>query len=654
MAVLSVLHEGIRESILRLDAELSGCENVQGKMRSTVREFLIEKGIYSIEYITDKVKLDFGEYLNRKEGFSERQKLYYVSALEMLQLHYYAPLYKELLKEIEKDIEPTASLRKAETYLLSHGIYATQDIDFELRSAYEIYLTQFIAASKINEYLKVLDLIKLNAIKRECEKFPFRNRKLSFSEKKIFLLYHPDYKLAMSFYYLRDKEELLFDFTLPAPIKMKRQVFGMLNHILINITNRHDRRERFLVPLKLLYQFCREQNIEDLERFEEHHIEAFKECLIAVGNTLHDSYIQILDNIRKFLFLDAPETNWEANVWYLERFHLQSHRMNPSNPVLRIPFYQVHNPENRKYLQYYMQYLIGVTDMSLAQIRAQLYRISEFLRDCDNRNLFVLEVTPQDMDQYLKHIDEGIQADTFNGKAVDIYRFFRFLITRGYLDKIPFVLEYYLKEVFPVHHDRAVEEAVVSQMLANLHLFPEHLRLMYLHLWSLGLRANEVCMIRGDAYYQRKGDTWIKLYQNKMKAEKTIPIPAMLYQLMKIYIQEKQIMPDEYVFQNAKGGAFDVNTFAKQMIKHCEELGIRCSEYTFRSHDYRHTVATSLYAHGASIQAIRDYMGHKSEDMTKQYIDYMPEKIDKANDEYFSVKANSIARKMKKGGQHEK
>lgn len=72
MAVLSVLHEGIRESILRLDAELSGCENVQGKMRSTVREFLIEKGIYSIEYITDKVKLDFGEYLNRKEGFSER------------------------------------------------------------------------------------------------------------------------------------------------------------------------------------------------------------------------------------------------------------------------------------------------------------------------------------------------------------------------------------------------------------------------------------------------------------------------------------------------------------------------------------------------------------------------------------------------------
>lgn len=653
MAVLSILQDSTRDRIVLLDEELNGCSNVQGRMRNTVREFLIQTNIYSIGDITDEVKRDFGEYLNVKKELSDNQKSYYVTALEMLQLHYYSPLNKDLIRVIEKDIKPSAVLRKAETYLISHNVHSVQEIDFELRSSYEAYLKKYIASSKVNEYLKMLDTIKLNAIKHEYEKFPYRERKLNFTEQKVFLLYHPDYKVAMSFYYVRDKEELLFDFSLLAPVKMKRQIADMLNYILTNVTVRHDRRERFLFPLKLLYQFCIEQQIEDLERLEEYQIEAFRESLIAIGNTLCDSYIQIVDNIRKFLFLNAVKTNWEANVLYLERFNLQSDRMNPSNPILSISFFQVHNLENRKYFQSYIQYLIGVTNMSLTNIRTQFYSISEFLKYCDNKNLLVIKVTPQDMDQYMKFVDEDIQVETFNGKAADTYKFFRFLMVRGHIGKVPFVLEYYLKEIYPVHHDRTVGEATVSQMLANLHLFPEYLRLMYLHLWSIGLRVSEVCMIRGDAYYQRKSDTWIKLYQNKMKAEKTVPIPSMIYELMKSFIKKNRIRPEEYVFQNSKGGAFDVNTFSKQMIKKCKELGISCSEYTFRSHDYRHTVATSLYAHGASVQAIRDYLGHKSEEMTKQYLDYIPEKIDKANDEYFDKEESSIARKMKKGGRHE-
>ena len=42
-----------------------------------------------------------------------------------------------------------------------------------------------------------------------------------------------------------------------------------------------------------------------------------------------------------------------------------------------------------------------------------------------------------------------------------------------------------------------------------------------------------------------------------------------------------------------------------------------------------------MYDNGVSLQAVRDYLGHKEEDMTKQYLDYFPEKIDKANEEYF-------------------
>ena len=41
--------------------------------------------------------------------------------------------------------------------------------------------------------------------------------------------------------------------------------------------------------------------------------------------------------------------------------------------------------------------------------------------------------------------------------------------------------------------------------------------------------------------------------------------------------------------------------------------------YKFKSHGYRHTLATELYNDGANIQCIREYLGHSSEDMTKQF-----------------------------------
>ena len=58
-------------------------------------------------------------------------------------------------------------------------------------------------------------------------------------------------------------------------------------------------------------------------------------------------------------------------------------------------------------------------------------------------------------------------------------------------------------------------------------------------------------------------------------------------------------------------------------------------EYRFRSHDFRHRLATSLYDAGISIQAVRDYLGHKEDDMTRQYIDYMPKRLDAASEKYF-------------------
>ena len=42
------------------------------------------------------------------------------------------------------------------------------------------------------------------------------------------------------------------------------------------------------------------------------------------------------------------------------------------------------------------------------------------------------------------------------------------------------------------------------------------------------------------------------------------------------------------------------------------------------------------------------YLGHTYEEMTRQYIDYMPQRIAKANDEFFEMQGSSLASWLKK------
>ena len=217
------------------------------------------------------------------------------------------------------------------------------------------------------------------------------------------------------------------------------------------------------------------------------------------------------------------------------------------------------------------------------------------------------------------------------------------------MDRVPFHADYYLKKTLPQHHDRSVEEKTADEILQKLHQFPEKLRLMYLHLWGIGLRVSEVCTLKGNAYYIQGRDTWIQVYQIKMKTYKRIPIPAAVYQLMRVYLKKHRIAADSYIFQNTHGGAYHSGTFRSQMVKCCRELEIQGGEYMFQSHDYRHGVATYFYDSGVSIQGVRDYLGHAYEEMTRQYIDYMPDKLDRSNKEFFTKPGNSLMARLKEG-----
>ena len=187
MAALQLLQFDMTARIDELDTQLDACATVQGRQRAAVRDFLLQEGIYSIEDVTDEDIQDFREYINQKANFTDKQKVLYAGCMETLQYAYYAPQNEEFLKELEEGKKKTAAIKKAEVYLMAHGIKKAEDITYEIRASYEAYVSQSISGVKRFEYVKALDNMKLASIQKECDKAPFKERKLRYTGGKILL-----------------------------------------------------------------------------------------------------------------------------------------------------------------------------------------------------------------------------------------------------------------------------------------------------------------------------------------------------------------------------------------------------------------------------------------------------------------------------------
>lgn len=560
---------------------------------------------------------------------------------------------QELLEQLGKELEPYGEIplsyrNKVKVFLADIGIRHIAEIDYKIRVAYGDYLVGKISPRVINQYVRALDQIKRHSVREQVQTLRGKRDALAALEHQIiFLPYHPEQEIAEQFERFVQTENLVWDFKQDAPRRLKKQIFDVLHYML---RKRMDTavRSSNLTALKKLYEFCILERVLDIEHLENGQIEQFKRSI--QHKQMRERAMHILDESRKILFLEADEIHWDANVWYLERFHFEKTRVNPTNYVRTLSFLEVEHNGNRKYLQQYMKYCLGVTHLSIGVLRTEFTHVRNFMAWLDKETMRDIRHVAEDIiGRYFRQLEKtDLKEDSYNSIVTAISHFFDYMKVRGFIEKIPFCEQYYLKKVILKHHDRSVGDEVYAEILGKLKFFPEDLRLMFLHLWGIGLRASEVCSLKGNAYYIQGRDAWIQVYQIKMQNYKRVPIPWALYRLMMVYLGKYQIGPDAYIFQNTKGGAYCYTTFRMKMLKYCEENQIANGEYLFKSHDYRHTVATMYYDNEVSIQSVRDYLGHDYEEMTRQYIDYMPKKIAKANEEYFSQKENSLAAGIKR------
>ena len=412
-------------------SELKRMHVLEGKDEQAVEEYLLDRQIPSLSDIDLTLLKDYRGFIKRRMG-DGKKALHYCVLLESVVLYYLMPYYEGLCQIID-DKYPLRTARplknKLKMFLMLMKVTKPEEITFDHRLSFEEYLREIDFGKKGIDAIKMLDKLKLDAIEEENRKSPWKERKLSFTNGVIYLGYHPDFQMAMEFYYLRDKSELVFDFSLPAKEKVKRQILDVLNDVLTRKAKRKNRRELYLVPLKKLYLFCADEGIEDLEQLTASEVKAFRKSMDGKVGTKTNVYMEIVYTVRRYLFLSAKETNWDANVWFMDRFTLKDDRVNPAYYKESFRFDTIENPENRRLMKQYMKYEIGISSRALNTVLGNYGRLMTFMAFCDREGIAAEKITPSQMDRYMESLeDKDIQEMTFNASVRAINGFYQYLV----------------------------------------------------------------------------------------------------------------------------------------------------------------------------------------------------------------------------------
>lgn len=148
-------------------------------------------------------------------------------------------------------------------------------------------------------YEKAFDRIKQHSIQNQLREIKGRCPKQKYKNELLFLPYYPDQNVAKRFEQTQKKTDLIWDFRVNAPEKMKQQVFQVLRYLMENIQDNYKLRKQ-MNALKSLYRYCIEQEIKDIEMIELNQIQEFRNSFGA--DKKEQEKAGIVDLARKALF----------------------------------------------------------------------------------------------------------------------------------------------------------------------------------------------------------------------------------------------------------------------------------------------------------------------------------------------------------------
>lgn len=285
---------------------------------------------------------------------------------------------EELSRELDESMDSNSGKGCLKAYLVKNEVWHIADIDYELRVDYKKYLKSTYSDSVVRSYLRGMDKAKLYAIRKHANTLKGKQeiaKNTDLIQELLFLPYHPNPAIAERYDCKVAIDKLVWDFRVNGSELCKRQLLEIIEDVVLRDIMLRECTMR-LNGLKVVYQFCMQEHIEDLRYITQ--VQADK--LEKYADTAYAKELaeRELRECQKYLFCHAKNILWDSTVWYLERLHLEQYRVNPSNPVKKFSFMGIEKRENREILQEYMKYCLGVTHLAMSGIQAEFYRILAF------------------------------------------------------------------------------------------------------------------------------------------------------------------------------------------------------------------------------------------------------------------------------------
>ena len=338
-------------------------------------------------------------------------------------------------------------------------------------------------------------------------------------------------------------------------------------------------------------------------------------------------------------------TGFDRDLWDSKILSLAEERLNKTSSANKsLHFRKITNKSNRELTKMFIRHLLGNTEMAYGTIYHAFYLMVIFCEFFKDKNL--LELTKEDIERYIDSRKE-LQSSAFNKSILTVYKFYEYMrIKEKFNADNPVSINMYKKRKDKKIYS-SVSEYVILQIFQNLHTAPFYLQLMWLINYCTGMRSSDVCQLRTDCLFEDgKNGYYIKPYTcQKMQKPIMNLIPKALFELIQEQIKIiNQLDYDEiYLFPSPemKNMPFQTQTFRRAFKRLCKKWEIKNDDgtpYIYRSHSYRHTIATDLHQnYDVPIVTIQKaVLWHDEIQMSLHYIERPEEFVRLEEDKYIS------------------
>lgn len=342
----------------------------------------------------------------------------------------------------------------------------------------------------------------------------------------------------------------------------------------------------------------------------------------------------------------------EKDTWDIRRLDLNVSGFNSARPRYIINFERIIQPKIREVVKKYeyerlktKKYSTIIDDLKALNLFSKF--LDEKHKEVDSLDKLTREVVLE----FLGYVEKENMCSTTKGQRKGMLRVFLNLIVMYGWENCPkeklLHKNDYGKKVYQL--PKPISSDIMAKLNENLIYLPKDIHRMVFVLQNIGMRVNELCQLKVKSVRRdTEGDYFIEYYQSKTDRFTRIPIvPEVAHTLLK---QQEDVLSkfkdSKYIFTRDGQKPISQESFSYYINKLAYEKNIRDLNgklYRFKSHHFRHTVATKYVNSGMNPNMIRIMLGHSKMKSIMNYIELRDSAVISALEEVFEQQNNLIA-----------